>query len=289
MRPTLTPAYSLIKPATRSPVEALGRLTFSAVRGETCASSCFATEPLKLLAARPRGASAWVYASTFGGGLVAGDRIRLEVQAEPRTCCYVSTQSATKVFRSPDGDPCVQDMSAEIGDGAILTWLPDPVTCFADSRYHQTQRFRLNAGASLVMLDWLTSGRRARGERWAFSSYLSRTHIHMSDELVMADALCLEPEDGPLDSPFRFGRFNAMATLVVLGPRLSSLSRTILEEATGEPVGRKASLIASASPLKDGLVVRIIGQETEEVSDFLRRRLQGLAELLGEDPWSRKW
>ena len=42
--------------------------------------------------------------------------------------------------------------------------LPDPVICFASSTYRQTQRFDLAESASLVLLDWMSSGRRESGE-----------------------------------------------------------------------------------------------------------------------------
>ena len=78
-----------------------------------------------------------------------------------------------------------QLIRADVAQGALLTLLPDPVVPFADSRFVQDQEFalappRLGAGVvackmggSVVLLDWVTSGRRARGEAWSMSRYES--------------------------------------------------------------------------------------------------------------------
>ena len=39
----------------------------------------------------------WLYPITFGGGLVEGDNITLEVETGPGCCVLVTTQSSTKV------------------------------------------------------------------------------------------------------------------------------------------------------------------------------------------------
>jgi urease accessory protein len=66
-----------------------------------------------------------------------------------------------------------------VGAGALLVSLPDPVVCFASSDYRQTQAFTVESSAGLVALDWMTSGRRGSGERWAFDAYASTTTLRV--------------------------------------------------------------------------------------------------------------
>ncbi|KAH0985108.1 hypothetical protein GBA52_012285 [Prunus armeniaca] len=42
---------------------------------------------------------------------------------------------------------------------ALLAVIPDPVTCFSTARYSQKQVFRVVSNSSLVIVDWITSGR----------------------------------------------------------------------------------------------------------------------------------
>lgn len=60
--------------------------------------------------------------------------------------------------------------------------IPDPVTCFSTARYSQKQVFRVVSDSSLVIVDWITSGRHESGEKWDFDFYKSINHIFMEDD-----------------------------------------------------------------------------------------------------------
>ncbi len=259
------------------------------VAGRTVATRAAASSPLKLLIPRRPGPAAWVYTSTHGGGLVAGDRIDLTIRLGPNSKCTISTQSSTKVYRNPTGIPCRQSLQAFIDQGATLVVAPDPVTCFAGAAYEQTQRFDIQSGGGLVLIDWLTSGRHACGERWAFSWYRSRFEVFLENDRLLTDALLLDPHHGPLDSPFRLGRFNCLAVIVMIGERFDHVSREILAAVGSKPLKKNPSLIEAVSPIRHGAIWKIVGMAPEQVGRLLHRRLDSLREVLGDVPWSRKW
>jgi urease accessory protein len=248
-----------------------------------------ATSPLKLLMPRRPGAAAWIYTSTYGGGLVAGDEIDLQLRLGSQTTCVVGTQSTTKVYKSPGGRPCRQALTATVDDGALLVVAPDPVSCFAGARYEQRQRVDVRRGGALVVVDWLTSGRRCRGERWEMAGYASRLDVDFDGQHVLADAWRLSPDDGPLDSPFRLGRFHCAAALVLIGSRFADAGGRLLADTARLPIVPDAPLLEAGSPIPHGTVLRLLGETPEQVGRRLADRLSFLASQLGEAPWSRKW
>jgi len=266
-----------------------GILELSFVAGRTAATRSVATSPLKLLILRRRATAAWVYASTYGGGLVAGDEIDLHVRIGPRAMAVLGSQASTKVYRSPSQIPCRQTLTASVAEGGLLVLAPDPLTCFAQASYEQSQSIRLRGNGSLVLVDWLTSGRRARGECWAFSRYRSRLEIYRNDELLVADALLLDPADGPLDSPFRLGRFHCLAMLVLIGEQLTAAIEDQLAGIAAKPIQPRARLLDVGSRVPHGIVLRVIGETTESVARYLSQALSFLNEFLGDGPWARKW
>lgn len=266
-----------------------GRLVTANVDGLSTVTLSAATNPLKLLVPRPRATCAWAFASTFGGGLLAGDAIDLDVTVGEGTSLLIGTQASTKVYRSPHATPATQHIAATVADDALLALLPDPVTCFADAAYEQRQRFNVAPGGSLLLLDWITSGRLARGERWAFSRYLSRNDIVLGNHHAACDALLLDAEFEPIDAPHRMGRFDCYATLFIVGPRVTQGAAQLLAGIAAMTLGRNAPLLASASPFGDGgAVLRVLGESAQVVGAFLRERLAFAWPLIGEDPWSRK-
>jgi urease accessory protein len=247
----------------------------------------YATSPLKWLTPRNHGSAAWVYASTYGGGLVDGDALCISIDVEPDAMALLSTQASTKVYRSPRGTSA--ETTARVAAGALLVSMPDPVVCFAGARYRQLQEFQLDEDASLVCVESLTAGRSARGERWAFEEYWSRLRVGCAGRLACHDALVLRSSDGPLLD--RLGRFDALATIVLVGPRVRQAGERLLAEHASAAPAREPARLFAAAPLAggDGCIVRMAGVSVEDIWRRVRECLTELPALLGDDPWAGKW
>jgi len=264
-------------------------LSVELVFNQSTVTEAFATSPMKLLTPRARGQSIWAYTSSFGGGLVAGDQTQVEIKLGPETRCFLGTQASTKVYRNPSNLPCGHQTHARIDGGSTLIFAPDPVQAFEEASYQQEQEFDLAADASLALVDWMSCGRAARGERWAFDRFSSRNVIHVGGETVFLDALELDPADGSLTAPHRTGRFNCLGLLLLIGPALRPAAERLLTDIGNRPVERQGGLVCSASAVRDGAVLRFAGESVEAVGRELHHHLSPTAELLGDDPWARKW
>src|SRR5688572_11864789 len=160
-------------------------LTFTRSGSDTVLTRAFATSPVKVIATRGRGSTCWVYAATFGGGLVGGDDIQLRADVAAGARALLTTQASTKVYRSSRQSR--QSLDVAVAADALLVVVPDPIVCFADANFVQTQRYDLHDRSTLVMVDWMTSGRHAAGERWAFSRYESRIDIRRGAQRIFFD------------------------------------------------------------------------------------------------------
>src|SRR5580704_17226665 len=204
-----------VKEMASCPTPGHGAAAFALRSARTIVRAARATSPIKLLLPKNHGHAAWITVATFGGGLVDGDAVRLDLDVGEGASGLVGTQASTKVYRCPRS-ACRQDVSARVGEGAILVLVPEPVACFAGARYEQSTAVELAPSASLVILDAFTAGRSGRGERWDFHRCAARTAITRGGAPVLHDAMVLEPAHGDLRA--RLGRFDALATLVILGP-----------------------------------------------------------------------
>lgn len=245
-----------------------------------------ATSPLRLLMPGNHGDAAWIYTSTYGGGLVDGDVISLRVRVAQGAAAFLSTQASTKVYRSARGSDV--EMQAEVERDGVLVVVPDPVVCFASSRYRQTQRVEVAEGAGLVLVDWVSSGRRTSGERWVFDEYVSRTVVRHRGRLLLHDATALRASDGDLAT--RMGRFDVLGAIVIAGEAVAIEAAAMVASVNQQPVTRSSDLLTSAALLgESGCVVRIAGGSVEQVGRHMRQLLGFVPALLGDDPWSRKW
>lgn len=259
------------------------------VARQSAVTTAMATSPFKLLVPRPRGRSVTACTSNFGGGMVAGDTTRLEVRLESGTRCLLGTQASTKIYRNPARLACHHHTVADIGDQALLAFTPDAIQAFAGSIFHQHQTFRLGTGAGLVLVDWLSSGRPAYGERWAFEQFTSRNEVFLADQLIFLDSLRLDGAVSPLSGPFRTGRFDCLALVALLGSPLREAASAMVASAAAQPPPTRSALVWSVSPHPHGAILRAAGDSIENVSRLLQQQLHFLGDLLVDSPWSRRW
>jgi urease accessory protein len=267
--------------------EGIATLRVGRVHGASAVLVSRSRSPLCLLTPRPRGPSVWAYTSNLGGGMVAGDTSKIEITIDPGALCYLGTQASSKIYRNPLNRPCEHRLDATVAAGATLVFAPDAVQCFADAVYHQRQTFHLASDANLVLVDWISAGRLARGERWVFKRYSSRNEVYVEGRPVVIDAIDLDASSGL--SRFQTGRFNCLGFVLLLGPALISRSKEILDKVAALPIEPGAGLMSAASPIGNGIILRLAGLSVEQVGLAIYEHLKFMKDLLHDDPWSRKW
>ena len=179
-----------------------------------------------------------VFLLTYGGGIVAGDCVDLDVQLDSNTRLILLTQGSTKIFKTPSPELVSQQrMTVNLKHDAALVYLPDPVQPFAHTAFSQSQIYHLEQEqGSLCVCDWVTSGRSARGENWDMYGYKSRNEVWTVDEagkkrLLLRDNLILD-KHGRTGMPMssRMDNYSIFGTLIVRGLIFSSLSKFFLDE-----------------------------------------------------------
>lgn len=220
-----------------------------------------------------------VFVVTYGGGLLAGDRITLNICLDSCTRLTVATQGSTRVYKIPLSSPedrqknpapnpvnhennsssrstllpspspgftSRQDLHVRIGPNAGLWLAPDPIQPFADSLYAQNQIFEVENGASVGIIDWVTEGRRARGESWDMNGWKGRNEIwaviptlrdHTGQDLekerkflMVRDSVILEPGRVKGGISMLVANAGVFGTLLFYGPLFASLSAFFLSE-----------------------------------------------------------
>jgi hypothetical protein len=77
--------------------------------------------------------------------------------------------------------------------------------------------------------------------------------------------------------------------IALIGEQLTAAVADQLRRVAAKPVGRLAGLLDVASPVPNGMVLRVIGETTESVAQYVSQALSFLNGVLGEVPWARKW
>ncbi|KIM47888.1 hypothetical protein M413DRAFT_439568 [Hebeloma cylindrosporum] len=282
-----------------------GCITVSILGEKAVFSELSSTYPLKLLSQFIQDTRAIAYLLTYGGGLVSGDEIGLVVNVQLGATLILLSQGSTKVFKARPGKRLAsvksqhlapltlhpkhpgartistrQNLDFHIAPRSILLLLPEPVTCFRDAHYRQSQRFHIQGDGSIVILDWITSGRISLGEEWAFSHYYSMNELFHNEKRIAKDVMLLDKEElGDHLLPNRSLRerlqpYSCYAMLILFGPEVQSVIAAI-------------SARYDKISIFKGVVVRMAGIETEMVKGWLREALYGLESIIGVDVYRR--
>lgn len=244
-------------------------------------------------------------------------KARLGVRAAVRT-----TLPGAPGNPSPATTTTRQRLDVSVAAGGALFLLPDPVTCFRDAKYDQSQTFHLAPGASAALLDWYTSGRRARGEEWAFAKYYSVNEVFVDGVRTARDVVLLDgggggsagaPRDdndngagagagacgsGTRELPLRtladrMGPYACYATLLLYGPLVQGVVKELeerMEKTSVLRVRKPLDVLWSMSGVHgeaSGRVVRVAGKETEDVKKWLSDALRGLIDVIGGEVYSK--
>jgi urease accessory protein len=99
-----------------------------------------------------------VFLLTYGGGIVAGDSIDLDVKLDSNTRLILLTQGSTKIFKTPSPELVSrQHMTIHLKHESALVYLPDPVQPFAHTAFSQSQIYHLEKEqGNLCVCDWVT-------------------------------------------------------------------------------------------------------------------------------------
>jgi urease accessory protein len=189
-----------------------------------------------------------------------------------------------------------------VSENGKLFLLPDPVTCYLDASYDQIQTFHLqNSSSSLIVLDWITSGRRSLGENWVFKRYYTLNEVFLNGRRIVRDIMLLEndamsiPTSRPGKLADRLAPYSCYATLILYGPLLEEVNLDLQkrqETTVIMKVNVPTDLIWSLSSIEDcnaglGTVVRIAGKGPEVVKHWIGDVLINIQETIGIDVFRR--
>jgi urease accessory protein len=100
------------------------------------------------------------------GGIVAGDRLAIDVSAAAGAEALLTTPAAGKFYQS-FGEIAEQSVTLKIAGGAVLEWLPQETIIFEAARVHTKMHIDLDSAARFIGWEIVTFGRPAASESFA--------------------------------------------------------------------------------------------------------------------------
>jgi urease accessory protein len=204
---------------------------------------------------------ALVHLHNVSGGVLAGDRLALEVEVEAGAAAQITTTGATRLYRLRAGASDSEQRSRfSVGDGGLLEYLPDAVIPYAGSRHLQRTEIRLGRGSTLFWWEVLAPGRLAAGERFAFERLRVQTEVYSGQRPILREDFLLEPAGKDLAATARMFEYSHTVSLCAAQEGRPAAFWRVLEDRLNGIAGARTrpgqALWGASALVSDGVVVR---------------------------------
>jgi len=246
--------------------EGLLRLAFARTGGETALVESLHRPPLQIMRAiRDAAGCLCVYLLSPTGGVVQGDRYTIQLSVGADAHALFTTQAATKVYRMPDG--CAEQwLQIDVGERAILEFVPDAAILFADSDLRQRLDVTLHPGALALLYEIVMPGRLARGESLQFRRYASRTVVRDEAGLVLFESAELVPATDELAAIGRLEGYPCWGSAYLVGDLAAwGIDADAFCAARLAGLQRPDAIGAVSRLHRNGLVARVVSQRLESI------------------------
>jgi len=209
---------------------------------------------------------AHIYLMSSAGGMLQGDTMKIDIIARKNTETYVTTQSATKIYKTENRSSS-QYVKILVEKESLLEYLPKQIIPHKHAKFFQNVNIRIDKSSTLIFSEIISAGRIAYGERFDFNSVRLRLNCTDQDnKILFSESVNLEPENNKIKFSSLFGNQNLYSTIYIISQKINSekLCLKIYD------FFKTNSLIGcSQLPNNSGVVIRILSNSIDEINDSI--------------------
>lgn len=237
------------------------------IREQYCKVPLFIQRAMYLEETLP--AMAYVYIISPSGGILQGDRYRIDITLSNNAFAHVTTQSATRIYKM-ERNFATQMVNVVVEEGSYFEYIPDQIIPFRNSRFYQAVELNVHDNATMIYSEMLVPGRVASGESFEYDiCYIKTIARNQVGKLRFMDVIKLEPKKEDLRVEGILGKFDVVGTVYIITREF--YIKDLQQEINAKIAGLEGALSGGASilPAKQGIIVRILGKTAGEVRNMI--------------------
>jgi len=207
---------------------------------------------------------AYLYIISPSGGILQGDRYKIDVTLKNNAVSHITTQGATRIY-SMNSNFASQITNITVDDNCYLEYIPDQIIPYQNSRYYQKVNLNVHDNATMIYSEILTPGRMAMNEYFDYDICYLRTYCKNQEKKFRClENMKIEPKNQNLTSSGILGKYKIVGTVYILTKKdhiteLENMINGNLEKLEGVSIG------TSILPNESGIIVKILGNNTEDI------------------------
>jgi urease accessory protein len=211
---------------------------------------------------------AYIYIISPSGGILQGDRYRMDISLKNKACAHITTQGATRIYRM-ERNYATQIVNVVVDDGSYLEFVPDQIIPFRDSRFYQTVNLKVHDNGTMIYSEMIVPGRVASGESFQYDiCYMKALAKNQKDTLRFIDIAILEPKKRNLNTVGILGTFDVVGSTYIL-TKADYVKELKDEINSGLQKFTHFSGGASILPYNSGVIVRMLGNVVNDLRNMI--------------------
>jgi urease accessory protein len=211
---------------------------------------------------------AYMYIMSPSGGILQGDRYRMDITLKNDAFFHLTTQGATRLYRM-DKNYATQLVNITVGEGCYFEYIPDQIIPYRNSRFYQNVTLNTHDNSTMVYSEILVPGRVGSGESFEYDiCYLKTSAKNQNGDLRFIDIALLEPKKRSIKNFGVLEGFDVVGTVYILTEKkyireLSDQTNSMIESIPKIYGG------ATILPNNSGVMVRLLGPFASEVRNVI--------------------
>jgi urease accessory protein len=201
---------------------------------------------------------AYLYIMSTSGGILQGDRYKMDIALSRGAKAHITTQGATRVYRM-ERNYATQIVNVDLEADTYFEFIPDQVIPYRNSRFYQTLRMRVHDSATMIYSEMIVPGRVASGESFEYDiCYMKAVGFNQEDQLRFTDIAILEPRKRNISQLGVLSDRSVVGSVYLLCP--NTVVKSIKDD-LNSILSNNTEVVSGASilPYNSGIIVRLLG------------------------------
>ncbi|MGI0057430.1 MAG: urease accessory protein UreD [Nitrosarchaeum sp.] len=213
--------------------------------------------------------TAHIYIMSSACGILQGDRLKIDIKASQNSNGYITTQSATKIYKTENHTPS-QLINISVEKGSYLEFIPKQIIPHKSAKFYQKVNIKTDQSSTLVYSENISCGRIAHGEEFVFDSLIFRTNaFNEKNEILFSDAINIEPKKRKVVFEKLYGKKKIFSTIYIV-------SKVLDNENLDDEINlllRSIRITGGVSQLPNnaGILIRILSDSIDEIEKTTMR------------------
>jgi urease accessory protein len=211
---------------------------------------------------------AYMYIMSPSGGILQGDRYRMDITLKNDAFFHLTTQGATRLYRM-DKNYATQIVNITVGEGCYFEYIPDQIIPYRNSRFYQNVTLNTHDNSTMVYSEILVPGRVGSGESFEYDiCYLKTSAKNQDGDLRFIDIALLEPKKRSIKNFGVLEGFDVVGTVYILTEKKYIRE---LNDQTNSMIESLPKIYGGATilPNNSGVMVRILGPFASDVRNVI--------------------